>query len=101
MIAAFAAMGLAGAVLGSSGSADAAWCEGRVHGLSHHYNLATGSGYLAVRKRPTASSYMVGQLFNGDRVRITDRQGNWYRIRAGGGLRGWANARWIWNSCGW
>ncbi len=74
------------------------YCEGRVHGLSGRYNLATGSGFLAVRARPTASSRMVGQLFNGDRVEIFDRRGNWYRI-AMGGIDGWSHARWLRNSC--
>ncbi len=75
------------------------YCEGTVHGLSSRYNLATGSGFLAVRARPKASSRMVGQLFNGDTVEIFDRRGNWYRV-AMGGIEGWANARWMWNSCG-
>jgi Ca2+-binding RTX toxin-like protein len=55
-----------------------------VHGLSRHYNLATGSGFLAVRKRPISSSRMVHQLFNGDRVEITDRSGNWYFVGGNG-----------------
>lgn len=78
--------------------ASAAYCVGTVHGLSKYYNLATGSGFLAVRRRPSSSSQMVGQLFNGDTVRILDRAGAWYQIRAGG-LHGWAYRKWMWNSC--
>jgi hypothetical protein len=89
----------AGLSFQATGPAGAQYCEGRVHGLSRHYNLATGSGFLAVRARPRASSPMVGQLFNGDTVEIFDRRGNWYRV-AIGGIDGWANARWMWNSCG-
>lgn len=86
------------ASIGSSTTAEAQYCEGTVHGLSGRYNLAKGTGFLAVRARPTASSRMVGQLFNGDTVEIFDRRGNWYRV-AMGGIDGWANARWMWNSC--
>lgn len=84
--------------IGSSVPAEAQYCEGTVHGLSGRYNLARGTGFLAVRARPKASSRMVGQLFNGDTVEIFDRRGNWYRV-AMGGIDGWANARWMWNSC--
>lgn len=84
--------------IGSSVPVEAQYCEGTVHGLSGRYNLARGTGFLAVRARPNASSRMVGQLFNGDTVEIFDRRGNWYRV-AMGGIDGWANARWMWNSC--
>ncbi len=76
------------------------YCEGRVFGLSSTYNLAKGTGFLAVRTRPSSSSRMVGQLFNGDTVEIFDRRGNWYQV-AMGGIEGWANRKWMRNSCGW
>ena len=79
--------------------ASAQYCEGTVHGLSRHYNLATGSGFLAVRARPSSSSRMIGQLFNGDHTEIFDRRGNWYKVGIGGAT-GWANARWLRNDCG-
>jgi SH3-like domain-containing protein len=63
------------------------------------YNLATGSGFLAVRTRPNSSSRMIGQLFNGDHTEIFDRRGNWYQVEIGG-TTGWANARWLRNDCG-
>jgi hypothetical protein len=87
------------ATIGVSGPAASQYCEGRVFGLSKVYNLQKGTGFLAVRSRPTASSRMVGQLFNGDTVEIFDRRGNWYRV-AMGGIDGWASARWMRNSCG-
>jgi hypothetical protein len=79
--------------------AAAGYCEGRVHGLSRHYDAATGSGFLAVRARPSGSSRMVWQLFNGDTVEVFGRRGNWYHVELDG-IEGWANARWLWNSCG-
>lgn len=79
--------------------AAAQYCEGTVHGLSGKYNLATGSGFLAVRASPKASARMVGQFFNGNTTEILGRQGNWYRV-AIGGIDGWASAKWIRNSCG-
>jgi uncharacterized protein YgiM (DUF1202 family) len=83
----------------SASPASAEYCEGRVHGLSRYYDLATGSGFLAVRSRPTSSSRMLAQLFNGDRVEITGRQGSWYRVWTGQ-VDGWALHRWLRNSCG-
>lgn len=97
IVAAAILAGSLGAVV--SGPAGAQYCEGTVYGLSKIYNLATGSGFLAVRSRPSASAPMTGQLFNGDTVEIFKRQGNWYRV-AMGGIDGWANAKWMRNSCG-
>jgi len=94
-----AAAVLAGLSFGASTPAGAQYCEGTVHGLSRHYNLATGSGFLAVRARPNSSSRMIGQLFNGDHTEIFDRRGNWYKVEIGG-RTGWANARWLRNDCG-
>jgi len=98
VVSACAAAVIAGVAIGASTPAQSQYCEGTVHGLSKHYNLATGSGFLAVRKRPTSSSRMVHQLFNGDQVEITDRSGNWYFV-GGNGWEGWANRKWMWNSC--
>ena len=41
---------------------------------------------------------MVGQLFNGNTAEILDRKGNWYYVSIGG-IEGWANRKWVWNSC--
>lgn len=90
----------AGLCFGAAAPAAAKYCEGTVYGLSRHYNPATGSGFLAVRTRPSAHSRQFAELFNGDRFGIVERRGNWYQIELDGGL-GWANARWIRNSCGW
>lgn len=90
---------VAGFWLGASTPGVAQYCEGTVHGLSGRYNLAAGSGFLAVRTRPNSSSRMIGQLFNGDHVEIFDRRGNWYKVDIGG-TTGWANARWLRNDCG-
>ena len=92
------AMGVLTTFAGSGGAA-AQYCEGRISGLSGRYNLARGTGFLAVRSRPSASARMVGQFFNGDKTEILGRQGNWYRV-AIGGIDGWASVKWIRNSCG-
>jgi hypothetical protein len=92
---------LASAFLGLlmlSGGASAQYCEGTVFGLSSTYNLAKGTGFLAVRSQPKSSARMVGQFFNGDKTEILGRQGNWYRV-AIGGIEGWASVKWIRNSC--
>ncbi len=89
------------AALASTTPAQAQYCEGTVHGLSSHYNPATGAGFLAVRSKPRATSHKRGELFNGDKVEIFDRRGNWYKVATAQGpmLEGWANARWIDNDC--
>ena len=79
----------------------AQYCEGTVHGLSRRYNPATGSGFLAVRAGPRKSASQVGELFNGDKVEIFDRRGNWYKVAAlDGSSEGWASAGYIRNDCG-
>jgi uncharacterized protein YgiM (DUF1202 family) len=97
-LAAFSLITLAGLALAAP--AQAQMCEGTVHGLSSHYNPSTGSGFLAVRSKPRASSYQKGELFNSDKVEIFDRRGNWYKIASEDSpLEGWASARYIWNDC--
>src|SRR5215218_5135272 len=96
---AFAAALVAAIALAASTPAQSQYCEGTVHGLSRHYDLDTGSGFLAVRVRPNSSSRMIGQLFNGDHTEIFDRRGNWYQVEIGG-RTGRANAHWLRNDCG-
>jgi hypothetical protein len=50
--------------------------------------------------RPNFSHGVLGELFNGDRVVIFDRRGNWYRLYAPGIGEAWASSRYIMNSCG-
>ena len=84
-----------------STTASAQYCEGTVHGLSSRYNAATGSGFLAVRAGPKRSASQVGELFNGDKVEIFDRRGNWYKIAAlDGSSEGWSSSKYIRNDCG-
>ncbi|MBT1154206.1 SH3 domain-containing protein [Aminobacter anthyllidis] len=85
--------------IGAATPVQAQYCEGTVHGLSRTYDLARGTGFLAVKARPSASSPMVRQLFNGDTVEITDRRGSWYFV-GGDGFEGWAHRNWMSNSCG-
>ena len=99
VLSALALLIIAGMGLGFPDRASAEYCEGTVRGLSNDYNLATGSGFLAVRSRPTSSSRMLAQLFNGDRVEILRRQGSWYRVWTGS-VDGWSHRRWLRNSCG-
>jgi hypothetical protein len=98
-LAALAVLTVAAIGLSFSDPASAEYCEDTVHGLSHYYNLATGSGFLAVRSPPSSNSRMLAQLFNGDRVEILGRQGSWYRVFTGS-VDGWSYRRWLRNSCG-
>ncbi|HAH08520.1 MAG TPA: SH3 domain-containing protein [Alphaproteobacteria bacterium] len=95
-------LAIAGAIsLAMVPAAQAGMCEGVVRGLSRHYNQYEGSGFLAVRTKPTSSARKVGELYNGDRVEVFRRKGNWYRVASlSNSLEGWAHARWIRNECG-
>lgn len=97
--AALSLMALAAFAIGSP--AQAQYCEGTVHGLSKHYDPDTGAGFLAIRAKPRSSSHQRGELFNGDKVEIFDRKGNWYKIATAQGpmIEGWAYAKWIYNDC--
>jgi hypothetical protein len=98
----FAALSLAAfATFATGTTAQAQYCEGTVHGLSKHYDPDTGAGFLATRAKPRASSHQRGELFNGDKVEIFDRKGNWYKIATTELplIEGWAHARWIDNDC--
>ena len=44
-----------------------------VHGLSENYN-----SFLSLRSIPNGRE--VGKLHNGDRVKLIDKKGNWYKI---------------------
>ena len=79
-------------------SAQAQYCEGTAHALSGRYDLAKSTGFLPVRAGPSSKTAMVGQIFNGDTVEIFSRQRNCYGV-AMGGIDGWANVRWMRNSC--
>lgn len=91
----------AAAALLAATPARAQYCEGTVHGLSSDYDAEAGTGFLAIRAKPKASSHQRGELLNGDTVEIFNRKGNWYRIATASGdlIEGWAHARWISNSC--
>jgi hypothetical protein len=70
---------------GFSAPAHAQYCEGTVHGLSSYYGAAT----------------QRGELFNGDKVEVFTRRGNWYQIATTNTplLEGWVSARWLSNEC--
>ncbi len=89
----------AGAFLASAMPGHAQYCEGTVHSLKGAYNLAKGTGFLAVRAAPSAGATMLGELFNGDKVEIFERRGNWYRITTSNGVEGWSHRRWMRNTC--
>lgn len=90
----FAVVALAASPIVFSSSAHAGSCDGVVRGLSKTYNAKTGSGFLAVRQRPTSRSRKVGELFNGNRVELYSKRGKWYEVD-----NGWAFARYIRTSC--
>jgi lipoprotein-anchoring transpeptidase ErfK/SrfK len=44
---------------------------------------------LCVRQAPTSRSNIVRALRSGERVRVLDRKGDWVKVAADGGARGW------------
>ncbi|EFL89621.1 SH3 domain-containing protein [Ahrensia sp. R2A130] len=84
----------------SIGPAHAGDCSGTVGGLSRTYNLNKGTGFLAIRARPTSSSRMIGQTFNGNTVGIDRRRGNWlYIYDDASNTSGWVFARYVRRTC--
>ena len=97
--AAAAVLGLA-ALLPLATPANAGSCPGTISGLSSTYNLAKGSGFLAVRSKPTSKSRMIGQLFNGQTVEVDRRRGNWLYVYPDSGPRqGWVFHRYVARDC--
>lgn len=62
---------------------------GIVHGLDPN-----GDGFLSLRKKPRSTE--IGRLYNGDKVEILGRRGEWYKVKD---LRynriGWSHSNWI------
>lgn len=80
--------------------AQAGSCQGVVRGLSNTYNLARGSGFLAIRAQPTTRARMVGQTFNGNVLEIDRRRGNWLFVwDSGSGKQGWVYAKYVRRGC--
>jgi SH3-like domain-containing protein len=76
------------------------FCFGTVVGLSNQYNPATGSGFLALRAGPTASAVQIGELFNGNVVKVIGKRGSWFRIIDPAGATGWVSRTYVSQSCG-
>lgn len=75
-------------------------CSGTIGGLSRTYNFNKGTGFLAIRARPTSSSRMIGQTFNGNTVGIDRRRGNWlYIYDDASNTSGWVFARYVRRTC--
>ncbi len=45
-----------------------------------NYNHSSGRGFLAVRTGCTTRASQIGELYRGDLVEITGKEGSWYRV---------------------
>ena len=89
------------AMILTGGTAVAQACDATVRGLSGRYDLATGSGFLAIRAQPTARSRMVGQTFNGNALDVIRTRGRWWFVYDyGSGKRGWVYSKYARWGCG-
>jgi hypothetical protein len=62
---------------------------GVVYGLDPN-----GDGFLSIRKKPGSAE--IGRLYNGNRVKVLDRSGKWYKIKdLKSGRVGWSHSNWI------
>lgn len=62
---------------------------GTIYGLDPN-----GDGFLSIRKKPKSTE--IGRLYNGDKVKILDRSGKWYKIKDIRSNRvGWSHSNWI------
>lgn len=57
-----------------------------------------GEGFLAVRSGPGAQYRKIAEVYNGDRVGVYARQGDWQAISFGSNNRlGWVHRNWLGN----
>lgn len=57
-----------------------------------------GDGFLAVRSGPGTNYTKIGEVYNGDRVGIYGRRGEWHAISYGNQNRlGWVHGNWLGN----
>lgn len=62
---------------------------GIVHSLDPN-----GDGFLSIRTKPKGKE--IGKLYNGDKVKILDKRGKWYKVKTeSSGQVGWAHGNWI------
>ncbi|MEL6946921.1 MAG: SH3 domain-containing protein [Pseudomonadota bacterium] len=69
-------------------------CNGVVRGLSNVYRPSRNSGFLAVRTGPSTRFRKIDEIFNGQRVWVSNRSGRWAFVTYNG-RSGWAFGRWI------
>lgn len=83
-------------------------CQAQVTGLAsiNQYNSRTGTGFLAVRSKPSTKGTKLSEVYQGDTVRVVAQSGNWARIEcmsgscrspiAGtAGARGWSSKKYL------
>lgn len=49
-----------------------------------------GDGYLNLRTGPGTKYQIIMPMYNGERVKVLDRNGNWLKVRHESGTVGWA-----------
>ncbi|MDQ2094491.1 SH3 domain-containing protein [Rhodalgimonas zhirmunskyi] len=54
-----------------------------------------GDGYLNLRSGPGSDFQIMRRMYNGERVEILERKGNWVRVRHQSGVRGWAYSKYL------
>jgi hypothetical protein len=62
-------------VIEASDDTDACNASGIVKGLDPH-----GDGFLAVKSAPSLQALRIDKLYNGERVYLCNRQGDWYGV---------------------
>ena len=84
----------------STETAAQTYCFGTVVGLSGRYDPSTGAGFLAIRAGPTSQATQVGELFNGDVIKIVRQNGKWLLIINADDDSGWVYRRYVSHRCG-
>ncbi len=54
-----------------------------------------GDGFLNLRSGPGTDFHVLRKMFNGERVEILERKGNWVRVRHQSGTRGWTYEKYL------
>ena len=68
-------------------------------GVAHVMGLnPRGDGFLAVRSGPGSNYRKIAEVYNGDRVGVYEKRGDWWAISHGSDDRlGWVHGNWLGN----
>lgn len=62
---------------------------------AHRRVYSPGDGYLNLRSGPGSDFKILRRMYHGDRVRVLEHKGGWFRVRHASGAQGWAFGKYL------